>query len=520
MTKNGTIGRPADIQVGIRSAGETGRPVEGTAEVLSLLAGDADGGSVSGSAGSGLSGEHVAGGAGAGAYRPADRLSPATDAAQGGLSAESDLVGPLCGADQPARLHRTAGNGLETENRAGGQPLCELSLAEVIEAYFDCRRLKRNTANALAFELDYEKECIELWQELNERRYEPQRSIVFVVNLPVKREIFAADFRDRVVHHLIARRIYPLLEKQFLIDSYSTQKGKGTLFGIQRVEDHIRQCSENYTKDCWVMKLDIQGFFMSMDKHVLYHRIMTFLYERYDGNDLDLLEYMLRKTIYNRPEKNCFRKMPPKCWEGLPANKSLFGTDGLHGLPIGNLTSQLLALLYLDPLDHLITEDWGIVHYGRYVDDMVLVHPSKERLLEVRGLISEWLQTQGLTLHPRKTYLQHCAKGVRFVGSVIKPGRKYISSRTMGNFHRKLFHQNHLVESGRLLTEDEVRKFVAVVNSYMGMMLHFQSGRHFRRFLNRLSPLWYQYVYICKRDRKVKLTVRKKIKETIEVKAS
>ena len=266
-----------------------------------------------------------------------------------------------------------------------------------------------------------------------------------------------------------------------------------------------------------LMKLDIQGFFMSMDKHVLYHRIMTFLYERYEGNDLDLLEYMLRKTIYNRPEKNCFRKMPPKCWEGLPANKSLFGTDGLHGLPIGNLTSQLLALLYLDPLDHLITEDWGIVHYGRYVDDMVLAHPSKERLLEVRGLISEWLQTQGLTLHPKKTYLQHCAKGVRFVGSVIKPGRKYISSRTMGNFHRKLFHQNKLVESGRLLTDDEVRKFVAVVNSYMGMMLHFQSGRHFRRFLNRLSPLWYKYVYICKRDRKVKLIARKKIKENIEL---
>ena len=94
-----------------------------------------------------------------------------------------------------------------------------MELCEVIDAYFDCRRHKRYTANALCFEKEWEKNCVELCCEINERRYNPRRSICFVVNKPVKREIFAADFRDRVVHHLIARRIYPLLEKQFLIDS-------------------------------------------------------------------------------------------------------------------------------------------------------------------------------------------------------------------------------------------------------------------------------------------------------------
>ena len=85
----------------------------------------------------------------------------------------------------------------------------------MIEAYFDCRHNKRNTMNALRFEIDYETECIRLWEEIEARRYEPNRSIAFVIEDPVKREIFAADFRDRVVHHIIARRIYPLLEKQF-----------------------------------------------------------------------------------------------------------------------------------------------------------------------------------------------------------------------------------------------------------------------------------------------------------------
>lgn len=388
-----------------------------------------------------------------------------------------------------------------------------ISLEDVIEAYYDCRHNKRNTANQLEFEMDYERHCIELWRELNERRYVPHRSIAFVVNRPVKREIFAADFRDRVVHHLIARRIYPLLEKQFLTDSYATQKGKGTLFGVNRVEQHIRNCSEGYTRDCWILKLDIRGFFMGIDKNVLYQQIVNFLIGRYKGCDIDVLLYMIRMTIYNRPELNCARKMPKRAWTGLPANKSLFGTDGLHGLPIGNLTSQLLALLYLDPMDHLITGEWGIKYYGRYVDDIVLVDNSKEKLLDVRRKISEWLALRGMILHPDKNYLQHCAKGVRFVGSIIKPGRKYISSRTFGNFIRKLYWQNELVET-RLLTDEEVYAFVAMINSYMGMMLHYTSGRNFRRFLLRISPQWYNYVTICKRGSHVKVVMRRRRKRS------
>jgi len=282
-----------------------------------------------------------------------------------------------------------------------------VSLEDVIEAYYDCRRRKRNTANAMEFEMDYERYCIDLWHELNNHTYEPRRSIAFIVEHPVKREIFAADFRDRVVHHLIARRIYPLLEKQFLTDSYSTQKGKGTLFGIQRVEQHIKECSENYRKDCYIMKLDISGYFMNIPKDKLDTAVIDFLEKRYHENDKQMLYYMLRKTIYNRPEKNCIRKVPVWRWRGLPKNKTLFGSGGKKGLPIGNLTSQLLALLYLDPLDHLVTGPWEVPHFGRYVDDMALVHPSEEHLLRVRDWIVDYLTELNLRLHPKKMYLQH-----------------------------------------------------------------------------------------------------------------
>lgn len=381
-----------------------------------------------------------------------------------------------------------------------------VSLEEVIEAYYDCRRRKRTTMNALEFELDYEHECIELWRELNERRYEPRRSIAFIVERPVKREIFAADFRDRVVHHLIYRRVMPLLEKQFLVDSYATQKDKGTLFGIQRVEQHIRECSENYTTDCYIMKLDISGYFMSISKQLLYDCIDHFLSEHYPHKEqLPMLMYMLKCTIFNRPEKNCIRKVPRARWQGLPLNKSLFHTNGKKGLPIGNLTSQMLALLFLDELDHKITEEWGVEHYGRYVDDMVLVHSSAMHLLDVRQKIIAWLTGKGLRLHPKKMYLQHYTKGVMFVGGMIKPGRKYISKRTVGRLFAKIRYYNALLALSGNLDKHELDEMVACMNSYLGMMRHYQSDRIFRRMMRRIEPTWYRYTYISKRGSQVKL---------------
>lgn len=383
-----------------------------------------------------------------------------------------------------------------------------VSLEDVIEAYYDCRRRKRNTANAIEFEMDYERYCIDLWQELNEHRYKPRRSIAFIVEYPVKREIFAADFRDRVVHHLIARRIYPLLEQQFLTDSYSTQKGKGTLFGIQRVEQHIRDCSENYTRDCYIMKLDISGYFMNIPKDRLYDTVITFLEEHYHGNDKQMVYYMLRKTIFNRPECNCIRKVPRWRWRGLPKNKTLFGSRGKRGLPIGNLTSQLLALLYLDGLDHLITGPWDVKHFGRYVDDMALVHSSVGHLLEVKARIVDYLRERNLMLHPKKMYLQHYSKGVMFVGGMIKPGRKYISHRTVARLFAKIHWYNQQLADGKDVTTAFLESMTSSLNSYLGMMKHYNSERLFHRVLRRVSPDWYRYVYFSKRGRRVKLVHR------------
>ena len=304
----------------------------------------------------------------------------------------------------------------------GSQGSATIELADLFEAYADCRTNKRNTMNALSFELDYEHELIALWEAINTGTYTPGRSIAFIVDQPVKREIFAADFRDRVVHHLLINKLNPLFERTFIYDSYACRKGRGTHFGIGRIDRFIRQCSQNYSKDCYVLRLDIQGFFMAIDKRILWSKLRDLIINQYQQPDKDRILRLCHKILSNNPTKNCFIKGSRHNWRDLPPDKSLFHSAPGCGLPIGNLTSQIFANVYLNALDHFVKHDLGMRYYGRYVDDFVLVHPDHEYLKALIPRIADFLQsTLKLTLHPRKVYLQHYRKGVHFLGMIIKP---------------------------------------------------------------------------------------------------
>ena len=146
-------------------------------------------------------------------------------------------------------------------------------LKELFQAYYDARKNKRKTVNALQFEIDYESKIIKLYQELINEKYKIGPSICFISFKPVQREIFAADFRDRIVHHLIYNYINSCFEKTFINDTYSCRPNKGTSYGIKRVNYFIRSCSQNYKRDCYILKLDIKGYFMAIDKKILWDKI-------------------------------------------------------------------------------------------------------------------------------------------------------------------------------------------------------------------------------------------------------
>ncbi len=368
---------------------------------------------------------------------------------------------------------------------------------DIFCAYFDARKNKRQTCNALAFENDYEKKLFKLYYEIKNRTYEIGPSTCFVVEKPVKREIFAADFRDRIVHHLIFNAINPIFEKHFIKDSYSCRVGKGTSYGIKRVEHFMRACSENHQKKCFVLKLDIQGYFMSMDRNILYAKIEKKLKSHFlvsEKSQLDLLLYLLQKVIFNDPTANCHVKGKRQDWVGLPKSKSLFFAKKSLGFPIGNLTSQLFGNIYLDSFDHFVREDLKIKFYGRYVDDMVFVHSDKEFLKAIILKVKAHLQTElKLTLHPKKIYLQPNQQGVGFLGVFIKPHRTYISKRTKRNFFQKIKQENELLAGGKVFSQKEAKKIRSWLNSYLGIMQHYDTFKLRKKLVGFLNLDFFKF---------------------------
>lgn len=371
-----------------------------------------------------------------------------------------------------------------------------IDLAELFEAYADCRRNKRNTVNALAFEVDYEHELIRLWEEIHAGTYQPGRSIAFIVDKPVKREIFAADFRDRVVHHLVINKLNPLFERLFIQDSYACRKHKGTQAGILRASRFIRQCSHAYTRNCYILKLDIQGFFMAINKRILWGKLRDFIALHYPHQDQGLLLELCHKILDNNPTKNCFIKGGRRNWDGLPPDKSLFHSRPYCGLPIGNLTSQIFANFYMNSFDHFMKHDLGIRYYGRYVDDFLLVHQDRAYLKSLIPRIADFLSKElELTLHPRKVYLQHYTRGVTFLGMKLKPHRIVAGKRIKGNFYNAITKYNDIACKQKP-NKDEKDAFLSSMNSYLGILKQYNTYT-FRKYLliKHLSAWWWNLVY-------------------------
>lgn len=343
-------------------------------------------------------------------------------------------------------------------------------LEDIFSAYYDARKGKRNTKSQVRFERHLSDNLTSLYKDVKYRRYKVGRSICFVFNKPVKREVFAANFRDRVIHHYLFNKLSPLLEQQFIYDSYSCRKGKGTFMGIERLEHHIRSCSDNYKKDVYVLKLDIQGYFMTINKEILYQIITSIIDKKIDKCDFDveLVKYLLKETVFSDPTKNCYVKGDKSDWKGLPKSKSLFYSPAGCGLPIGNLTSQLFSNVYLNVFDQYMKRELHVKHYGRYVDDFFLVSESKEQLLSYIPLIRDFLKNNlGLTLHPRKIYLQPVRHGVQFLGAYVKPYHRYAAKRYISSMYHEL---------GRVYSE-ETNPYVSIAkrNSYRGHLSHFDN---------------------------------------------
>ncbi len=289
--------------------------------------------------------------------------------------------------------------------------------SELVQAYYDCRRSKRNSNSALAFEMNLEQNLEELHRDLVTGRYRPGRSICFVVTRPKAREVWAADFRDRIVHHLLYNRIGPGIERSFIADSCACIPGRGTLYAGKRLEAKIRSQTQNWSRPGFYLKCDLANFFVSIDKRVLGRQLASRI-------DDPWFKQLSLQVLMHDPRENYVERSPAHLFNRVPQHKRLTAQPAYLGLPIGNLSSQFFANVYLDALDKFCKHTLGVKHYIRYVDDFVLLHESPQQLNDWLRQIEDFLPSLGVRLNPSKTILQPIDRGVDFVGHVIKPWRR------------------------------------------------------------------------------------------------
>jgi RNA-directed DNA polymerase len=327
----------------------------------------------------------------------------------------------------------------------------DFTLEQLAVAYFDCRKSKRNTPSALAFEQNLERNLIQLHDELADGSYKPGRSICFVVTRPKAREVWAADFRDRVVHHLVYNKISPRFYAAFIADTCACIPGRGTMYAAQRLETKIRSATQNWSKPIWYLKCDLANFFVGIDKHVVRAQLAARVIEPWWMALTDTI-------LMHDPRANYELRGAPALIERVPPHKRLANQPAHIGLPIGNLSSQFFANVYLDALDQHMKHRVGAKHYIRYVDDFILLHESPQWLNAALDEINDFLpRVLHARLNPSKTILQPVERGVDFVGTVIKPWCARTRRRTV----------REAVSRISTMPADQV---FASANSYFGLL--------------------------------------------------
>lgn len=388
-----------------------------------------------------------------------------------------------------------------------------ITYESLLEAYYNTNI---STDSATEFGINVEVELYKLKDEIQKGVYTPSPSIAFIITDPKQREVFAAAFRDRVVHHWICLRIEPLLESVFINTSFNCRKDKGTLAAVKYAQEMVRAHSDNYTKDCYVVKLDLKGFFMSINRKLLWNYIESFIKNKYKADDLNILLYLLKVTILNAPEKNCIIRGSITDWIGLDDSKSLFKNSEDEGLPIGNLPSQMLGNFLLNLIDHIIVEIL-LIDLCRYVDDYLMIDEDKQKLLNAIPIIEERLSTlAGVKVNKNKFYCQNCKKGFKFLGAVIKWNTIIPTKRVIGNLYKKIHKFNSLVEKNPKIIYVLQEKFVQILNSYYGLIVHYSSYKIRKEIVNLIDKRWSKVIYITSDYKTFK--VRKSIKKRERIK--
>lgn len=317
--------------------------------------------------------------------------------------------------------------------RLGGLWPRLVSFENLLLAYRKARRGKGRSPAVALFALNLEKELFRLQAQLLDGSYRPGQYRLFSIYERKPRVIAAAPFRDRVVHHALMNLIEPKLDRTFIFDSYACRHGKGVHAAVNRYQAWARRYA-------YVLKMDVAQYFPSIDHLLLKAKLRRRIK---DASVLALLD----RIIDTSPAP--VSHIPP-----FPGDDLLTPLERPTGIPIGNLTSQFMANLYLDDLDHYIKQRLHIKAYLRYVDDMVVLGDDKHLLADVREVVRERLAEDRLWLHPRKANIYPTADGLNLLGYVVFRHHRHLRNDNGLRFQRRLCQFARGYACGRLTWTD------------------------------------------------------------------
>ena len=322
------------------------------------------------------------------------------------------------------------------------------SFENLYDAYLKARRGKRYRSDVLIFSANLEENLLKIQKQLLNKTYRPKTYKQFYVYDPKKRLIQAPMFEDRIVHHALVNVIEPLFERKFIYDSYACRKGKGTHRAVSRVvyfERKLRKRGKFY-----VLKGDISKYFPSVNH--------------------EILKSVLRRTI------RCKKTL-------ILLDMIVESTEA--GMPIGTLTSQLFANIYLDQLDHFVKDELGVKFYVRYMDDFVILHESKYYLKCVLERIREFVEERLKLKLNGKTQIFPYTQGINFCGYRIWPTHILPRKRTIKRAKKRFKKFATLYREGKV----ELEYIKASLMSFLGYVKHCNSYRTTRSVLERLVLL-------------------------------
>ncbi len=365
-----------------------------------------------------------------------------------------------------------------------GAPQGEVSFRDLHRAWQRARRQKVPSQNQLQFEAQWIDGLLDLQQQINAGQWQPRATTCFIATKPKARQIHAPDFADRIVHHWLVPQLEAIHEPGFIHHSYANRTGKGTHAAVTALRTMVRQVHSGQGGG-WYLQLDIRNFFNSVHRPTLYRMLK----QRMQRRRLPLMvqhvaHALLRQSVEHQ---GVVHRSTAAERARVPAHKRLENASPGCGLPVGNLSSQFFANVYLDALDQFAKRTLRAPRYLRYVDDFVLVHHSREQLQQWLGQITTFLRDTLRLELKADIRLRPLTDGIDFLGYVTYPTHTRVRRRVVQHAATALatWHRTHCTPTGVRCTPAELRQLSSTWASYRGHFAGADSHRLQQMFRDR-----------------------------------